>query len=52
MEYHGSKETVDKIIDVTTQLEPPRQAKVYNFSEHQLEEQNKVKKMLKLFTNF
>lgn len=33
---------VDKIIDISTQLEAPRQEKVYNYAEHELKEQNKV----------
>lgn len=35
-------ELVGEILNVSVQLEPPYQQKVYNFAEHQLEEQNKV----------
>ena len=34
--------TLDKIVNISKQLPPSRQSKVYNFAEHQLEEQNKV----------
>ena len=33
---------LDKIVNISKQLTPSRQSKVYNFAEHQLEEQNKV----------
>ena len=33
---------VDKIADISSQLQEVRQQKVYNYAEHQLEEQNKV----------
>jgi len=36
------KEYKKDYIEIYNQLEPPRQEKVYAFSEHQLEEQNKV----------
>lgn len=35
-------ELVGEILNVSVQLEPPYQQKVYNYAEHQLEEQNKV----------
>ena len=34
--------TLDKIVNISKQLTPSRQSKVYNYAEHQLEEQNKV----------
>lgn len=34
--------TLNKIVNISKQLPPSRQSKVYNFAEHQLEEQNKV----------
>lgn len=33
---------LDKIVSISKQLNPSRQSKVYNYAEHQLEEQNKV----------
>ena len=42
IEYHGNKSIIDKIVEVSSQLYEIRQQKVYNFAEHQLEEQNKV----------
>lgn len=42
IEYHGNKSIIDKIVEVSSQLQEVRQQKVYNFAEHQLEEQNKV----------
>lgn len=43
------KSPVDKIIDVSSQLHEMRQQKVYNFAEHQLEEQNKVKETVRVY---
>lgn len=39
IEYHGNKSIIDEIIDVSSQLHEMRQQKVYNFAEHELEEQ-------------
>lgn len=37
-----NKSIVDKIIDISNQLESDRQEKVYNFADSQLEKQNKI----------
>lgn len=39
IEYHGDKNILDNIIDVSSQLHEMRQQKVYNFAESELEEQ-------------
>ena len=42
IEYHGNKSIIDEIVEVSSQLHETRQQKVYNYAEHQLDEQNKV----------
>lgn len=38
----AQESTLSKITDISSKLEPPRQEKVYNFAEEQLEEQNSI----------